>query len=43
MSHYHIKNGKIVDEWTNYDEMSILMQVKLAQMADQDTAVLATP
>ncbi|MEY8099229.1 ester cyclase [Falsihalocynthiibacter sp. S25ZX9] len=40
MSHFHIKNGKIVDEWTNYDEMSILMQVKLAQMADKDSAVL---
>jgi predicted ester cyclase len=40
MSHFHIKDGKIVDEWTNYDELSILMQVKLAQMADRDSAVL---
>lgn len=40
MSHFHIKDGKVVDEWTNYDEMSILMQVKLAQMADRDSAVL---
>lgn len=35
MTHLHIKNGRIVDDWTNYDEMSILMQVKLAQMADR--------
>jgi len=41
MSHFHIKDEKIVDEWTNYDEMSILMQVKLAQMADRPSAVLA--
>lgn len=41
MSHFHYKNGKIVDEWTNYDELSILMQVKLAQMGDMDSAVLA--
>ncbi|MDD9730681.1 ester cyclase [Mameliella sp. AT18] len=40
MSHFHIKNGRIVDEWTNYDEMSVLMQIKLAQMADRDSAVL---
>ncbi|MEZ5776983.1 MAG: ester cyclase [Paracoccaceae bacterium] len=39
MSHYHYKNGKIVDEWTNYDEMSILMQVKLAQMADRPSVI----
>ena len=24
MSHYHWKNGKIVDEWTVYDELSLL-------------------
>lgn len=40
MSHFHIKDGRIVDEWTNYDEMSILMQIKLAQMADRGSAVL---
>ncbi|MBB4052061.1 pimeloyl-ACP methyl ester carboxylesterase/predicted ester cyclase [Devosia subaequoris] len=34
MSHYHWKNGKIVDEWTVYDEMSLLTQVKLGQLAD---------
>ncbi|MBF9031722.1 ester cyclase [Rhodobacterales bacterium HKCCE3408] len=35
MTHLHIRDGRIVDDWTNYDEMSILMQVKLAQMADR--------
>lgn len=39
MSHYHIKDGKIVDEWTNYDEMSVLMQIKLAQMEDRKGVV----
>ncbi len=34
MSHYHYRNGRIVDEWTVYDELSILMQVKLGQLAD---------
>ena len=33
MTHYHYKNGRIVDEWNVYDELSILMQVKLGQMA----------
>ncbi|NND72360.1 MAG: SnoaL-like domain-containing protein [Rhodothermales bacterium] len=40
MSHFHIKDDKVVDEWTNYDEMSILMQVKLAQMADRKSEIL---
>ncbi|WP_375599815.1 alpha/beta fold hydrolase [Devosia sp. Naph2] len=34
MSHYHWKNDKIVDEWTVYDELSLLTQVKLGQLAD---------
>ena len=34
MTHYHYKDGRIVDEWRVYDELSLLMQVKLAQMAD---------
>jgi predicted ester cyclase len=34
ISHFHYKNGRIVDEWRVYDELSLLMQVKLAQMAD---------
>jgi predicted ester cyclase len=37
MTHFHYKDGKIVDEWTLYDEMSLLMQVKLAQMQDQQS------
>ncbi|WP_375451883.1 alpha/beta fold hydrolase [uncultured Devosia sp.] len=32
MSHYHWKDGKIVDEWTVYDELSLLVQVKLGQL-----------
>ncbi len=32
ISHFHYKNGKIAEEWTLYDEMSLLMQVKQAQM-----------
>ena len=34
MTHYHWKEGRIVDEWRNYDELSALMQVKIAQMGD---------
>lgn len=34
MSHYHWKNGKIVDEWNVYDELSLLVQVKLGQLAE---------
>ncbi len=33
ISHYHYKGGKIVEEWTVYDELSLLVQIKLAQMA----------
>lgn len=33
MTHYHYKDGKIVDEWNVYDELSLLMQVKLAQLS----------
>lgn len=35
ISHYHYKNGKIVDEWNVYDELSLLIQIKLAQLADR--------
>lgn len=34
MSHYHWKDGKVVDEWNVYDELSLLVQVKLGQLAD---------
>lgn len=39
MTHYHYRNGKIVDEWRVYDELSLSMQVKLAQMADQESVL----
>ncbi|NIY71264.1 ester cyclase [Marivivens donghaensis] len=38
MSHFHFKDGKIVDEWTVYDELSMLVQIKLAQLADKPSA-----
>ena len=38
MTHLHIRNGRIVDDWTVYDEMSVLMQVKLAQMSGRPAA-----
>ncbi|MCA0270586.1 MAG: ester cyclase [Proteobacteria bacterium] len=38
ITHFHYKNGKIVDEWRVYDEASALVQVKLAQMADVPAA-----
>jgi predicted ester cyclase len=34
MTHFHIKDGRIVDEWNVYDELSLLTQVKLAQLQD---------
>ena len=42
MTHYHIVNGKIVDEWVVYDQMAALVQVKLAQMADKRSFADAT-
>ena len=39
MTHYHYKDGRIVDEWRVYDELSLSMQVKLAQMAGQVSAL----
>ena len=35
MSHYHYKKGKVVDEWTVYDELSLLTQIKLGQMVEE--------
>ena len=32
VTHFHIIDGKIVDEWVLYDEFSMLVQVKLAQI-----------
>jgi predicted ester cyclase len=37
MSHYHYKNGKIVDEWNIYDELSLLVQIKLAGLVGAKT------
>ena len=34
ISHFHYKDGKIVDEWRVYDELSLLVQVKLAQLSE---------
>ena len=39
MTHFHIKDGRIVDEWNVIDEMSVLMQIKLAQMADRPSVL----
>jgi pimeloyl-ACP methyl ester carboxylesterase/predicted ester cyclase len=38
MSHYHWKDGKIVDEWNVYDELSLLVQVKLGELAEEAQA-----
>jgi pimeloyl-ACP methyl ester carboxylesterase/predicted ester cyclase len=32
VTHFHVKDGKIVDEWVVYDELSMLVQLKLAAM-----------
>jgi predicted ester cyclase len=34
ITHFHIKDGRIVDEWNVYDELSLLTQVRLAQLAE---------
>ncbi|KAL7419005.1 hypothetical protein Q5752_006690 [Cryptotrichosporon argae] len=34
MTHYHYKNGRIVDEWNVYDELSLLVQIKLGQLVE---------
>ena len=39
ISHFHYKNGRIVDEWRVFDETALLMQVKLAQLADRPDAL----
>ena len=31
-THYHIIDGRIVDEWVVYDEMAMLTQIKLGQL-----------
>ncbi len=32
VTHFHVRDGKIVDEWAVYDELSMLVQVKLAAL-----------
>ncbi|WP_343527474.1 alpha/beta fold hydrolase [Sphingomonas sp.] len=32
VTHYHVRDGKIIDEWAVYDELSMLAQVKLAAL-----------
>jgi predicted ester cyclase len=34
MTHYHYRNGKIVDEWNVYDELSLLTQLKLGELVE---------
>lgn len=34
ITHYHYKNGLIVDEWNVYDELSLLVQIKLGKMVE---------
>ncbi len=43
ISHFHYKDGKIVDEWRVYDQMSMLAQVRLAQLTDRKAAEVAAP
>ncbi len=34
MTHLHIRDGRVVDEWRAYDELALMVQVRLAQLAD---------
>lgn len=43
ISHFHYKDGQIVDEWRVYDRASMLAQVRLAQLADVKAAAMAAP
>ena len=36
MTHYHYKNGLIVDEWNVYDEMAMLVQIKLGNLVEKN-------
>jgi predicted ester cyclase len=35
VTHFHIIDGKIVDEWVLYDEFSMLVQIKMAELQNQ--------
>jgi predicted ester cyclase len=44
ISHYHWRDGRIVEDWTVYDEFSLLVQARIAQLADtRSAAEAATP
>ncbi len=32
VTHFHIRDGQIIDEWVVYDELSMLVQLKLAAL-----------
>ncbi|MGI4876473.1 MAG: alpha/beta fold hydrolase [Janthinobacterium lividum] len=32
VTHFHIRDGKIIDEWVTYDELSLLVQLQLAEL-----------
>jgi pimeloyl-ACP methyl ester carboxylesterase/predicted ester cyclase len=32
VTHFHIRDGKIIDEWVVYDELSMLVQLKMAAL-----------
>ena len=34
-SHYHVNDGKIQEEWTVFDELSILVEIYRARLADE--------
>ncbi len=33
ITHLHVVNRKVVDEWVVYDEMALLTQIKLGELA----------
>ena len=35
ITHLHVRDGKVVDDWTVYDEMALLTQIKLGELAKQ--------
>jgi hypothetical protein len=32
VTHFHVIDGKIVDEWVLYDEFSMLVQIRMAEL-----------
>ena len=32
MSHFHVVDGKIIDEWVVYDDLSLMVQIKLSDL-----------